>query len=50
MSRCPIHNVELISFCPGCRGAIITLRKSKASRQNGKKGGRPKKAAKGEKA
>ena len=40
--RCLIHNVELICYCPACRGSITSARKVKASRSNGKLGGRPK--------
>jgi hypothetical protein len=39
--RCPIHNVKLVCFCPACRGSIRSKRKARASRENGKLGGRP---------
>jgi hypothetical protein len=40
--KCPIHNVELICYCPACRGSVTSKRKSASSRENGKLGGRPK--------
>jgi hypothetical protein len=40
--RCPIHDVEMICYCPACRGAVSSKRKAAASRENGKLGGRPK--------
>ncbi len=39
--KCPIHNVPLICYCPACRGSAKSKRKSAASKENGKKGGRP---------
>lgn len=39
--NCPLHpTVTLI--CPACIGALRTEKKAKSSRENGKKGGRPK--------
>ena len=40
--KCPIHKVELICYCPACRGEVTTKRKAASSRANGKLGGRPK--------
>ena len=40
--KCPIHHVELICYCPACRGSVASKAKSSASRENGKLGGRPK--------
>lgn len=40
--KCPIHHIELICYCPACRGSVITERKAESSRENGKRGGRPK--------
>ena len=40
--KCPIHKIELICYCPACRGAVTTERKAGTSRSNGKLGGRPK--------
>jgi hypothetical protein len=40
--KCPIHHVELICYCPACRGSVTSRSKARASRQNGKLGGRPK--------
>lgn len=45
--KCPIHKVELICFCPACRGSARTKRKAQSSRRNGKLGGRPKGSGKG---
>jgi hypothetical protein len=45
--KCPIHNVELI--CPACLGAKRSKAKAKASRSNGKLGGRPPKKREGTK-
>jgi len=39
--NCPIHNITLVCYCPACRGAVTSRRKAASSRQNGKKGGRP---------
>jgi len=40
--KCPIHKIELICYCPACRGSVTTRKKRVASRENGKLGGRPK--------
>jgi hypothetical protein len=40
--KCPIHKVELVCYCPACRGEVTTKRKAASSRANGKLGGRPK--------
>jgi hypothetical protein len=40
--KCSIHHVELIRYCPACRGSAKSKRKAEASRENGKLGGRPK--------
>ena len=40
--KCPIHKVELICYCPACRGEVTSKRKAATSRANGKLGGRPK--------
>jgi aryl-alcohol dehydrogenase-like predicted oxidoreductase len=40
--NCPKHGIPLVCYCPACRGQIATKRKSAASRENGKLGGRPK--------
>jgi len=40
--KCPIHKVELICYCPACRGEVTSERKAATSRDNGKLGGRPK--------
>lgn len=37
---CPKHGCQLI--CPACLGAATSKAKARASRQNGRKGGRPK--------
>ena len=42
MKKCPIHKVELICYCPVCRGSVTSERKAQSSRENGKLGGRPK--------
>lgn len=44
--RCKVHGVPLVCFCPACRGSAHSERKARASRQNGRKGGRPKMRAK----
>jgi hypothetical protein len=50
MPKCPIHKINLVCFCPACRGEKTSKKKSKASRENGKLGGRPlKKLKKGKK-
>jgi hypothetical protein len=40
--KCPIHKIELICYCPACRGEVTSKRKAATSRANGKLGGRPK--------
>lgn len=40
--KCPIHKIELICYCPACRGEKTSKRKAESSRANGKLGGRPK--------
>lgn len=40
--KCPIHNVEMVCYCPVCRGGATSKRKATTSRINGKLGGRPK--------
>ena len=47
--KCKIHGVPLVCFCPACRGTVQSKRKAESSRENGKLGGRPPKARKGEK-
>ena len=42
LMKCPIHRIELICYCPACRGAVTSKQKAKAARDNGKLGGRPK--------
>lgn len=39
--RCEIHDIELICYCPACRGSVRSRRKAEASRENGRLGGRP---------
>ncbi len=39
--KCSLHNIELVCFCPACRGSVTSRRKAEASRKNGKRGGRP---------
>jgi len=40
--KCPIHKIEMICYCPACRGSAQTERKAQSARENGMKGGRPK--------
>jgi hypothetical protein len=40
--KCKIHGVPLVCFCPACHGAVRSARKARASKRNGKLGGRPK--------
>jgi len=40
--KCLIHHIELLCYCPACRGSVTTERKAESSRENGKRGGRPK--------
>jgi hypothetical protein len=39
--KCPIHKIDLVCFCPACRGAARSKRKAESSRANGFLGGRP---------
>lgn len=39
--KCPIHHIEMICYCPACRGSVTSKAKRLASRENGKLGGRP---------
>lgn len=39
--KCSTHRIDLVSFCPACRGAITSKKKAASSRLNGKLGGRP---------
>lgn len=43
--KCPTHEIPMvevtITFCPACRGSATSERKIRASRENGKLGGRP---------
>jgi len=43
MSKCPTHKIDLVQFCPACRGSVRSKRKAASSRRNGAFGGRPKK-------
>jgi hypothetical protein len=39
---CKIHrDVQLVCYCPACRGEATSKRKAQAARENGKLGGRP---------
>ena len=40
--KCPIHKIELVCYCPACRGEVTSERKAATSRANGRLGGRPK--------
>jgi hypothetical protein len=40
--KCPIHKIDMICYCPACRGSVTSKVKRNASRANGKLGGRPK--------
>ena len=44
MPKCPVHKIDLVCFCPACRGSVRSKRKAASSRENGKLGGRPRKA------
>lgn len=45
---CPEHpTAQYVHFCAACRGSIKTPKAAKASKANGKKGGRPKGATTG---
>jgi hypothetical protein len=46
MPKCPKHHINLVSFCPACRGSVRSKRKAISSRENGKLGGRPRKTKK----
>jgi hypothetical protein len=39
--KCKIHDIDLICYCPACRGEKKSKAKAAASRENGKLGGRP---------
>jgi hypothetical protein len=43
--KCPTHKIPMVrvtmTFCPACRGSLTSDRKIRASRKNGKLGGRP---------
>ena len=41
--NCAECNHKLVQFCPSCRAKKSSPKHAKASRENGKKGGRPKK-------
>jgi hypothetical protein len=41
--KCSACGHKLVSFCPSCRAKKSSPKRVKASRENGKKGGRPKK-------
>jgi len=45
MAKCQIHKIDLVSFCPACRGSVRSKRKAASSRKNGMLGGRPRKAS-----
>jgi hypothetical protein len=45
MAKCQIHKIDLVSFCPACRGSVRSKRKAASSRINGRLGGRPRKSA-----
>ena len=42
--KCPVHRIDLVFFCPACRGSMRSKRKAATSRKNGQLGGRPPKA------
>ena len=39
--KCATQTIDLVSYCPACRGEATTTRKAATSRANGKLGGRP---------
>jgi len=41
MPKCPRHKIDLVLFCPACRGAVTSKQKAESSRRNGSLGGRP---------
>lgn len=43
MANCQTCNHKLVQFCPSCRAKKSSPKRAKASRENGKKGGRPRK-------
>lgn len=43
--KCKIHGIRMNCTCPACAGAMRSKRKARASRRNGRLGGRPKKKA-----
>ena len=42
--KCAVHKCDMIVFCPACRGSIKSRRKAVTSRENGMKGGRPRRS------
>jgi hypothetical protein len=44
MPKCPIHRIDLVCFCPACRGSIRSKRKAASARVNGQLGGRPRRS------
>ena len=44
MAKCQVHKIDLVSFCPACRGSVRSKRKAASSRANGRLGGRPRKS------
>jgi hypothetical protein len=45
MPKCQVHKIDLVSFCPACRGSVRSARKAASSRRNGMLGGRPRKSS-----
>ncbi len=43
MAKCSKHHIDLVFFCPACRGEVTSKRKAASSRANGRLGGRPRK-------
>lgn len=44
--QCAVHGIDLVKFCPACRGETKSKKKAASSRENGKLGGRPASAKK----